>query len=582
MIGIGLYPGNLPLSLAGCALLLAGAALAQPVAVTDLAESPPHVQRVHGSVGDGRFGVPVAGGHDLDGDGFADTAFAAMVASPQGRDRAGQVFVVFGDGNVAGALDTAGPAERILAVYGDQPRENTGSEIWVDDVTGDGWGDLLICRQNFSPDAERIGAGALTIVPGRAALRQRAIDGQPIDLRLPDPELGITTLIGATPGERLCIWVRTGDVTGDGIADLVIGGDQRSEDGATHSGNAWVIRGGPHLAGAGPIDLAEFGATALVGNIARIRPPPGSHEFHFGATVQIADLDGNGRGEVLAAAALNRAGASLAPAGGSSHATGGAPNGRVYIAWDDNFTGDWLPPPDFVVGQGPGSATIISGASDNSVSGEELLGGLDYDADDRADLFVGDLTASRWAGINRSNAGTGHVIYDAASLKGLDLSLDSPPPGFAMSTFLGPVAGAIAGDTALHGDFNDDGIDDLAFSSPHANPLGRVNAGTLHVVFGREGRWPAFVDLSATGFPGPAEVAIHEIHGALGNAPGNSGDTLAYSAAAGDLNADGIPDLIVNEMEGDGLAAGTIDVGNLLLIDGWRTLELLFRDGFDG
>jgi len=569
---------TLPLALAASASLSA-----QPAAITDLAVTGAGIQRVHGSVGDGRFGVPVAGGHDVDGDGFVDTAFAAMVAEPLERFQAGQVFIVFGDGMIGGTLDTAVPGPRTLAVLGDQPQENAGSEIWIDDVTGDGLGDVLICRQNFSPDGSRIGAGALTIVPGGIALRDRATSGQPIDLRTPPPELQITTLLGATTGERLGIWVRTGDVTGDGIADLVVGGDRRDEDGAIDAGNAWVVRGGAHLAGAGIVDLIDFGASALPGNLARIRPLPGSTDFHFGATVQIADLDGNGRGEVLAAAALNRAGASLAPAGGSGNGSGGAPNGKVYIAWDDNFTGDWQPAPDFVVGQGPGSATIINGAADNSVFGEELLGGLDYDNDGNADLFVGDLTASRWAGVSRGNAGTGHVIYDAASLKGLEpFDPDDPPPGFAMATFLGPVPGAIAGDTALHGDFNGDGIDDLAFSSPHANPLGRTNAGTLHVLLGRNGRWPQFSDLALAAFPAPTDVAIHNIHGANGNSGTNSGDTLAYSAAAGDLDGDGITDLITNEMEGDGLAPGTADVGNLLLIDGFRVLELLLADGFEG
>ena len=35
-------------------------------------------RRVLGSVGSGQSGVPVAGGHDIDGDGHADSAFAAM------------------------------------------------------------------------------------------------------------------------------------------------------------------------------------------------------------------------------------------------------------------------------------------------------------------------------------------------------------------------------------------------------------------------------------------------------------------------------------------------------------------------
>ncbi|NIS34891.1 MAG: hypothetical protein GWN79_21355, partial [Actinobacteria bacterium] len=41
----------------------------------------------------------------------------------------------------------------------------------------------------------------------------------------------------------------------------------------------------------------------------------------------------------------------------------------------------------------PGSHTVLYGGADNRKFGEELAGGGDYDADGRADLFVGDLFA---------------------------------------------------------------------------------------------------------------------------------------------------------------------------------------------
>ncbi len=67
--------------------------------------------RVSGSTGSGSAGVPVAAGADGDGDGdgFEDYAMAAMQASPFGRNLTGEVYLVFGDGVVAGSLDTATP-----------------------------------------------------------------------------------------------------------------------------------------------------------------------------------------------------------------------------------------------------------------------------------------------------------------------------------------------------------------------------------------------------------------------------------------------------------------------------------------
>ena len=572
---------------------------AQPVGSTHLTDFTPTsglYRRLLGSVGLGSSGVPVAGGFDMDKDGVRDYAMAAMRASPQGRSRAGQVFLVFGDNKAVGVVDTALNDPRVLEIHGDQTQENTGSEIWMADVTGNGYGDLIICRQNYSPGGTRIGAGALTLIPANPVLRTMAVEGTVLDLRNPPENLPILNILGATTYSRLCIWARNGDVTGDGTDDLAIGADQEQTNGDEHAGAVYLVRGGLWLETAEDIDLADFG-TAAAGNIARIKPritgiDTDTDHYHFGATLQLADLDGNNRAEVIAAAALNRSGAGLAPSGpgGTTHGSGGTINGTVYIAWDDNFTGTWIPAPDFIINAGIGSYSIINGGSNsaenpgpqNNAFGEEIHGGLDYDNNATIDLFVGDLTADGYISEIRSNAGLAHVIYDAANqLKGKEIELNTPPGDFSMATFLGPKSGAIAGDTALHGDFNDDGIADLAFSSPMDSPFGVTNAGTLHIVLGKTGKWPVFSDLEPGKFPSSADVQIHEIYGGSGVGGGGGGDVLCYSAASGDMTNDGVIDLIVNEMQGDG--SSTEDAGNLLIIDS-RILfngQQVFHDGFE-
>ena len=88
------------------------------------------------------------------------------------------------------------------------------------------------------------------------------------------------------------------------------------------------------------------------------------------------------------------------------------------------------------------------------------------------------------------------------------------------------------------------------------------------MLFGRQGGWPALIDLAPGSLPPPSEVTIVEIQGARGLVGVDLGDTLGYSAAAGDVDGDGLSDLIVNEMVGNGVAPGAIDVGNLLLLNG--------------
>jgi len=554
---------------AGLLLLAPILVSAQPDVVLDLATISPadgKVRWVYGSTGTGRFGVPVAGGQDINGDGLPDYAVAFMTATAFGRSQAGEVDLIFGDGTVTGFVDTSVATDpRILRIAGAAARENAGSEIWVDDVDGDGIGDLLVCRQNFSP-AGRNGAGALTILKGGTALTSFAAGLDFIDLANPPASLTLTTLIGAHAGDRLCIWARTGDVTGDGIADIVVAADQE-DIGASNSGAAYVIRGGSHLFPAAntSIDLTDFGSTALPGDIARFFPPPGSTNFHLGATCQIADIDGNGRAEVMAAAALNRAGAGLQPPGGGAQSSGGSVDGTLYIAWDDNFSGDpWVNGLSFDISQSPAARTIINGENVNISFGEEILGGLDYDNDGKSDLFVGDLVADGTG--SRPQSGIGYVFYDAATLKGLEFDLQTPPAGVTVTRLFGPVRGAIAGDTVAQGDFDNDGTDDLAFASPHAAPQGRTAAGAVDILFGQTGGWPALVDIA--NLPPPDILRVTEIRGAHGDTAGNNGDTLSYSAAAGDVDGDGHIDLITNEMVGDGIVAGTVDVGNLIVVSG--------------
>ena len=84
--------------------------------------------------------------------------------------------------------------------------------------------------------------------------------------------------------------------------------------------------------------------------------------YHFGATLQLADLDGNDKAELMAAATLNRAGASLDPNGGTAHGSGGTAHGTLFIAWDDNFTGDWIPTPDFAAARNSWVTSCVTAA----------------------------------------------------------------------------------------------------------------------------------------------------------------------------------------------------------------------------
>ena len=531
--------------------------------------------RVHGIDNDnggsfdlGAFGVPVAAGADVDGDGFEDLAVAHFRASPLGRTQAGIVNVVLGNGTVGSSYDLSAPGPEVLQIYGaalQGERECAGSELWIDDVTGDGLGDVIICRQNLSL-AGRNGAGAVTILVGSPTIATLAQSPGIIDLANPPAGVNLFTIIGPQSFGRLGIWVRTGDVNADGIADIVVGADREGPSG-TNRGAVYVFRGGSHLDANVTVDLASVGGTALVGQVARIGPPNNSDNYHLGGTVNVGDLDGDDHAEVFCAATLNRAGASIGPFT-FSPGSGGPPGGHLYVVWGDVFpTGAWPTPFDIDLETLPaGDQTVITGGVENLSFGEEIVGGLDYSGDGLPELFVGDLVGDGTGG-QRSTSGVGYVLYDAAQLRGANFNIDTPPPGLQITKVLGPVVGAIGSDTVAHGDFNADGIGDLMIGNPGDDPLGRTRAGSLSIFLGQVGPWPAVVD-TAVGAAPASGIEILTVQGADGASGSDNGDTLGYSASVGDLDGDARTDIVVNEMRGNGVNPAGEDSGNLIVISG--------------
>ncbi|HEX8089029.1 MAG TPA: hypothetical protein VF762_09265 [Blastocatellia bacterium] len=91
--------------------------------------------------------------------------------------------------------------------------------------------------------------------------------------------------------------------------------------------------------------------------------------------------------------------------------------------------------------------------------------------------------------------------------------------------------------TIAVGDFNADGIQDLAISAPDAELIvGSTirKAGAVYVIFGRRDL-PSVIDTSKAQ-PGGAEVTILGV---------NDGDRFGFAIAAADVNGDGVADLIV-------------------------------------
>lgn len=499
------------------------------------------------------LGEPVGSG-DVDGDGFADVVLAPFYA-PSGPANSklggGKLHLYFGgpdllDGGVV--YDAANPPESAVEVWGARGGDFLGNEVEVADVTGDGLADILACAQNadgFSNSTDRSQAGALYVILGRQTWTS------PINLA-DSPPL-VVQILGARPEDRLGFWAVGGDVTGDGVKDILVSADLVGGPSGTGfaRGALYIIPGGPNLPS--QIDLGNTTTLAAL-DITTIHGDDDGD--HFGSSIASGDFDGDGKIDIAIGAGVSRAGAAFSGYGeqnGQGQGGGDGPNedrdgaGEVYIVFGRDT---W--PSTIQVATAPASdIAIFYGDQPGGYFGEDVRAG-DVDGDGKDELGVGALTADA---PQRPVAGIGYIFWSQSIDRG-DRVDALTAGGGVMTKLYGEDSGDIGADSILLADIDDDGLDDVLFGSPLNSPANRPGAGDLKVIYGTTDRLPAVVD-----FANPS-VTVYQM---IASDPD---DILTYSIAVGDVDGDGVLDIIPNAMGGDGLNNRHEAAGDAYVISG--------------
>ena len=352
-----------------------------------------------------------------------------------------------------------------------------------------------------------------------------------------------------------------GDVNGDGIAYLIVG-VPFGDDGGYETGEAYVIFGRDVVGGAaafGNIDLTSLDPAD--GFIIQ-----GAVNYGYvGYSVSSAgDVNGDGIADLIVGA----------PYGNGT--------GKAHVIFGRDVTGSAASFGTIdLTALDPADGFTIEGDTIYDYAGYSVSSAGDVNGDGIADLIVG----ARMADGSGAGTGAAYVIFGrdvaggAAAFGTIDITSLDPADGFI-------IEGAGDGDQTGYsvsgtGDVNGDGIDDLIVGAPYGDG-GAPDAGQAWVIYGRDvaGGAPAFgtIDLLALD---PADG--FSILGDRGS------DLAGYSvSSAGDVNGDGIADMIVGAPVGDD---GPENAGEAYVIYGrdvtggaapFGTIDLAALDPADG